>query len=266
MAYNTSLEKLDTIIDLLSGGVVISISGAPVDLSGLVPYTGATTNVNLGTRNLNANTMTANVGDIVSLSADIATIGSASDYVEVEPNGFVHLHGEAKAWYDISMPAITLGTGAVNPSIVNIDNTSIKAYAFIGTGVIADELHGGFELPHEYKEGSDLEMHLHWCPQTNDVGTVIWQLEYAWVNDGISISGSNIISTSAACTGTAWEVKTADFSFISGAGKTIGGRFLYRLFRDPAHADDTYGFNAVLLEVGAHILVDAFGSRNEYTK
>jgi hypothetical protein len=30
----------------------------------------------------------------------------------------------------------------------------------------------GFEIPHTYREGSDLEVHLHWAPSSTNTGRV----------------------------------------------------------------------------------------------
>jgi hypothetical protein len=41
---------------------------------------------------------------------------------------------------------------------------------------------------------------------------------------------------------------------------------VFRLFRDPADVADTYGFDAVLLDVGLHYEKDTVGSRQVTTK
>ena len=66
--------------------------------------------------------------------------------------------------------------------------------------------------------------------------------------------------------GTAWALRRSDFPTISGTNHQIGDRFLFRIFRDPADAADTYGFDAAILDVGIHYEKDTMGSRGITTK
>jgi len=52
----------------------------------------------------------------------------------------------------------------------------------------------------------------------------------------------------------------------SGAGKTMGSRFVFAIFRDPADVDDTYGDYAAVTDAGAHYEKDGFGSRQMLVK
>lgn len=51
-----------------------------------------------------------------------------------------------------------------------------------------------------------------------------------------------------------------------GAGKTIGSRFVFNLFRDPADAQDTYGADVAITDVGTHYEIDSIGSRQMLIK
>ena len=159
------------------------------------------------------------------------------------------------------MSGQSLGTGPVAPGVIALNATGILTYAFIGTGVLADELHGSLETLHDYLEGSDIVPHIHWCPTTADVGNVKWQIEYIWLSRTGTIGASTTISVTTAAGGTAWALKRSDFPTISGVGRQIGDRFAFRIFRDPADVADTYGFNAAILDVGIHYEKDTVGSR-----
>lgn len=196
----------------------------------------------------------------------VTQLGGASDYTEIEADGTIRNNGNATTWNDINLPGLALGTGPVAPAIIAISTTGIRIYAFIGTGVNPDELHGSLETLHDYLEGSDIVAHVHWMPSTNDVGNVKWQLEYIWMSRTGTVSGSTTISVTTAAGGTAWTAKRSDFPTISGTGRVIGDRFIFRIFRDPADAADTYTHDAGLLDFGLHYDRDTMGSRGIATK
>jgi len=192
-------------------------------------------------------------------------IGDATNYSEFEADGTLKMNGAATVFNDINLSANALGTGASSPSKAAIASTTIRTYAFNGTAT-ADELHGSFEIPHSYKEGSNLSFHVHWMPTTAGAGDVKWQLEYFWINEGGTASTSDTVSITTTAGGTAWVEKISTFADISGASKTSQGRFAFRIFRDPSDVADTYGDSAALLDVGVHFEEDTIGSRTVNAK
>jgi hypothetical protein len=117
------------------------------------------------------------------------------------------------------------------------------------------------EILHNYREGSDIIPHVHWCATTTGAGNVVWQLEYAWINGGGTITTSTTVTVTVATTTVVGQEVRTSFGAISGTGKTMGGRFVFRLFRDPAHASDTYGADAATMDFGIHYEIDTVGSR-----
>lgn len=166
---------------------------------------------------------------------------------------------------DENVGGISLGKGASAPDLVSIGATSIRTYAFDGNA-ITEELEGCMEVPHSYKEGTDLVFHVHWMPTTNAAGNVKWQLEYEWENFGGTFGGSTTISVVDAAGGTAWVEQRVNIGTISGSGKTIGSQFVFRLFRDPTDGSDTYGDDAAILTVGFHYERNTLGSRQITSK
>ena len=199
-------------------------------------------------------------------STDLFKIGDGVNFTRVEADGTVVFKGDATTFNDINISGLALGTGPAAPAVIAIAGTGIRAYAFIGTGVLSDELHGSIETLHDYLEGSNIVPHVHWMPSTNDVGNVKWQLEYIWISRTGTVAGSTTIDVTVAAGGTAWTLHRTDFPTIDGTGRVIGDRFMFRLFRDPADGSDTYGFNAALMDIGVHFESDTLGSRQVTTK
>jgi hypothetical protein len=188
------------------------------------------------------------------------------DYTGIEADGTVRFLGDATVFNDINISGNSLGVGPVAPGTVALVGSGILTYAFIGTGVQVDELHGSVEILHDYEEGSEIVPHVHWMPTTNDAGNVKWQMEYIWFNRGATAGASATISTVAAAGGTAWVGHISSFPGISGVGMEMGSRFSFRIFRDPADGSDTYEHPVALLDIGIHYEVDTIGSRTVGSK
>jgi hypothetical protein len=169
-------------------------------------------------------------------------------------------------WEDENIAGITLGAGSSGPDLIALNTTPINVYAFDG-GATIEQLYGMIEIPHAYKQGSDITLHIHWMPTTTGTGNVKWGINYQWVNAGDVYSSSATLATvTVAASGTAWDGTNTDVVVISGTGKNISSQFAFRLFRDPSDAADTYAGDAALINVGIHYQKDGNGSNNITSK
>ena len=131
------------------------------------------------------------------------------------------------------------------------------------------------QLPHNYKEGSDLEGHLHWTPcdrgNEENGATVGWKADYSWANRVTAFAASATIDLSDACSGTDdLHEKTASVT-ITGTGKEISSMLLIRLYRSDTGADDTWAGTSnaqspAILELDFHFEIDSLGSDLERSK
>jgi hypothetical protein len=127
------------------------------------------------------------------------------------------------------------------------------------------------QIPHAWKEGSELSPHLHWCKTTSASGTVAWKLEVKhWPIGGV-LDGSwtdlGTYTTTATGTpdnNTANEHLITGFDEIDMEGYKISHCLLYRLTRDVS--EDTYGASARVIEFDTHYQTESFGSNRLYQK
>jgi len=128
------------------------------------------------------------------------------------------------------------------------------------------------QIPHSYKEGTDIEVHVHWTPAIGGVQAVHqvrWGLECTWVNMGATFGNPTTLYGS---TPTPDEQLIANRHYVTelgdldGTGKTISSMLVCRLFRNATHEDDDYTGDAGLLEIDFHYEIDRPGSREEYVK
>lgn len=182
--------------------------------------------------------------------------------------GWLKMEGDGRVWKDLNLGGVNLTKAASNqPNLVSIGTTDVKAYAFEGGGA-TEELHGGFELQHDYAEGTDLKPHLHWYPATAGGGSTNakWFLEY-WISvEGTTVESGTTSVVSSVPT-TAWEQVFVDFdSVISGTNLLIASQIHFRLYRDSGDVDDDYTGDAVLSTVGIHYELSSIGSRQTAIK
>jgi len=193
-------------------------------------------------------------------------LGNNSSNSTFETDGTLVYNGNATVWEDVNLAGLELGAGASTPDLVDVNNTGLQLRAFDGTAIV-EQLYGTIELPHSYKEGSNITMHVHWMPTTTETGNVRWKIDYKWVNAGdVYTNTVTTQSTDGAASGTAWDGTNTDFSTITGTGKTISSHFVFRLYRDPTDVNDTYAADAAVIQIGIHYEKDTNGSRTITTK
>jgi len=169
---------------------------------------------------------------------------------------------------DIDFEGITLATGNSAPDLINFyGQGNIIGRSFDG-GSTLEQLYGGGELLHFYKENGDVSFHVHWMPSTATAGTVKWFLEYTWYNME-SLPQQPIVNTISVLDqagGVAWFPRVVAFPDISGQGKKTGSHFRFRIYRNPSDVEDTYPNDAAFDSAGLHVPVDSNGSRQIFIK
>jgi hypothetical protein len=195
--------------------------------------------------------------------------GTNTDNTTFESDGTLKFNGAATVFDDITPSSVTIGSGATAPAFTTY-NGALAAYEFVGTGGTTHQLNMGFQLPHGYKEGSDIVPHIHlFVPDNVTGGTIKFYLEYTWTNidqtgavSPTTISGTLTRGASAGINNNA----VLTFTTVSGSGKTISSMFMCRIYRDPADVADTFGASVWLKSSDLHFEKDTIGSRQITTK
>jgi len=175
-------------------------------------------------------------------------------------------------WEDLRMPV----------NVVRVPTTAPPGWDAFKTGLeilwfdpdTDNQVYFATQLPHAYKEGTNIVFHTHWTPAANgNLNEVVnWGLEYSWANTGDDFPGTTTIYANAHIPTDATLVADrhyrTDFAEISGAGKEISSILMGRFFRDAdgSGGTDDYGDNAGLLEIDIHYQLNTLGSRQIATK
>lgn len=173
-------------------------------------------------------------------------------------------------WDDLRIAGLALTLGAQAPGL-EVFRDGLKLYAFAAAGPV-EEVHFTVQLPHSYKEGTDLIPHVHWGHKIAAPGDnlgVSWKMEYAWVNQSGVLGASTTIEAAEEWTTSPpvqyKSIYTA-FPSISGVGKTISSQLVCRLYRDNADDQDDFVEDVMLVEVDFHYQMDSPGSKRELVK
>lgn len=209
--------------------------------------------------------------------------GDGSDRFVVDKSGFATVR---PVWDDLRVPLVGVQAGGLKPPAWaqfmddGAGSVGVYGWAFGDEAVEANEeqLFFAAQLPHTYKEGTDIRVHVHWSPAIGGAAGefVKWGLEYTWVNINGTYGNTAIITSDASSADAATTSEDASMvadkhyvtkiGVISGAGQTISSMLVCRVFRNSSHADDDLAEDAFGLEIDFHHQVDTMGSRQELIK
>ncbi len=169
-------------------------------------------------------------------------------------------------WEDLNVApfATSLGPNIQAPNIVKFKDNgagSSGVYVYGFDEKKEEELFFSVQLPHSYKENSDIRPHVHFTTPTQTATNITWNLEYTWHNVNGVIGDTTILTSSIACPA-AYTHTICSLGSISGVGKTVSSILNCRLSRSAAG----YVGNAILLSVDFHIQLDTIGSGSELSK
>ena len=200
--------------------------------------------------------------------------------LNIDEDGHLTLSGDATVWEDLRFPASSAKRlGFSDPDWVQLQDDgagSTGVYALGFDSSTDQEVFFAVQLPHEWKEASNITAHVHWAPSVvtaSDYG-VTWALEYTWANIGV-INGSGTpvafpttttITKSDIDTFTAKEHRMVSFTAITATSKEMSSMLMCRLYRDVSDTDDDYANDALLLEFDIHYEIDSLGSNTVSSK
>jgi hypothetical protein len=118
------------------------------------------------------------------------------------------------------------------------------------------------QLPHKYKEFSDLLFHIHYVPEDNAAGNVRWVFTHSWASLNSAFPTATSVTTIIATPEVTDQHTLGSIATMTADNtKRISSILLCSLTRTGTHADDTYNSKAIyLVSADFHILLDAMGS------
>ena len=153
--------------------------------------------------------------------------------------------------------------GAASPAALSqIGTTGVYAYTFTDGDT---KSYHDLQLPHNYKEGTDLIPHIHFAPTTTATYTGTWTLTYVeWLGGygGAPMLGPTTITAAFNSAMTQYEMQSINFSSVmSGAGRSISS-----MVHATLSLSLTAGTSVLLNGLDAHYQIDRFGSTLPFSK
>lgn len=194
----------------------------------------------------------------------------SGNYTYFESDGTLVHAGDSTTFDDLPPVPITAARlGATAPTLATFVG-NIQQYTFDNTN---DYVIGATEITHKYKEGTDLDIHVHWATNGTDGTdrTVKWQVEYQVANIDTSFtyaySGSTTVSGEVTIPASTADRSThiLDAGTIDGTNLKIGAYIVWRFERIASSGTEPTA-DPFALAVGFHMNQDTTGSRQEYTK
>lgn len=229
--------------------------------------------------------------DLITLAANLLTIAgeikattaklgdvAGGNYSEIESDGTLKLNGNATVWDDIRItPGSFDRPGVADPAYVAYYPAGGGLGVYLPEFAKNDFASFTIQLPHGYKQGTDISVHLHWTPgdrgNEENGATVGWKVDYSWANADGTFGAMATADLSDACDGTDHKHQMTPQVTIDGhtTPKTISSMLMCNIRRSDTGADDTWasavsGQLPLLLEVDFHFEIDTIGSRTILTK
>lgn len=209
-------------------------------------------------------------------NAKLQVVGTArigeytNNFTEFEADGTLKMNGTATVFEDVNAAVAAAKTPAANFPDWATFTTNTSAYTF-KLNDYADL--GTIEIPHSYKEGSDLEVHLHLATNGTNNATERKVKYIIYYTYGISDNGSNQFITEASLTAeltipaNQLDKSTYYLSMgtIPGTGIKIGTQLKMRIKRIAGTGTEPVN-NPFLGQVGVHFQKDTIGSRTMTSK
>ena len=164
-------------------------------------------------------------------------------------------------WFDIVSEFYTRG-GPAAPGVSSFIG-GIYLLEFSDTDTL--EAFANFHIPHAYKPGTMIYPHVHFSVQSNSAGTVRWGFEYTFARSAASTGQTAFPATTTIYIDYAVPANSAYKHFIAEAGEGLGipgthievdGMVLARVFREPAHPNDTFVGSVWAITSDLHTEVD----------
>ena len=201
-------------------------------------------------------------GDLIPCEDGIYDIGSAVNSWANAWVGFLWLTDEC--WDDVSIAMAQVRTpAALAPTWTTYKSSQVPAFSDTQVNV----LYFSTQLPHSYKEGSDIEFHIHVAYPDAVAGNSVWYLTYSWANDGEAFPAPLGVQVTKPSIGIVDGHERMEIvANIDGTGKKISSVLLCSIQRTGTHGDDNYGNVIYLVSGDFHIQKDSVGSRTQNVK
>jgi hypothetical protein len=183
-------------------------------------------------------------------------------------------YGDGAAWDDLRFPASRFQLGAARPPALVVWATDgagsqgVLALEFADEPVNEEQVFFDAQMPHGWREGSQLDVHIHYSPEDTTVCNYRMCVEYMVASIGSNFPANTTVTcVDFASSAIATKHSLVDLIDITMTGETISAVVKGRLVRNSAHVNDTCNGKKLYLHTfDIHHELDRPGSRSELSK
>lgn len=177
------------------------------------------------------------------------TIAEGTDTIKID----------ATQWGCEAYTSGTFAGGVSDPDMASVGGTTLYQPHFAGLASL-EEVHGTMKVPANALPGDTLFMATRAAPATTGAGNYTFHFYYSIINNTgtttITSVEDSLVATTAA-SGTAYEFTTIELGYITGLNPN--DCILFRFFRDPGDATDTYGADVACIGAGFKYRIRSLG-------
>lgn len=171
-------------------------------------------------------------------------------------------------WDDLRVP---LSNTIINPAKSEPDfedrGDGMFAWGFDADNDSTNVLNFTTQTPHEKKDSSEIEAHIHWQPDGTNTGSVVWKLIYSVSNINSTWTTTDTLRVIDPADGIALKHQVIDLGEIAGSDSLrTSACIVGTIARIDDATEDTYTGTAFGIELDFHYQIDRPGSEEEYTK
>lgn len=243
------------------------VTGSPVTSAGTLSFSWSTSPTSDNTPNAlvkRGESGEVSVGDVTTTS-----LTSTSTTTEnVLAHTLIQKVAGDYGWNDITS-FIDTRNGGNAPSLTTYRD-GIKLWEF--SAGVTKEVFSNYHIDHDYKIGTVVYPHVHWTPNTTSTGTVRWGFEYTVAKGFQQSSGSDYAATTTVYVEQTIDANSQYRHFtaevvladaIPSTNLEPDAIILMRVFRDAAHANDTFPDPVYLTSIDLHYQVERASTKNK---
>jgi len=219
------------------------------------------------------------IDSLVASTGAAQTIATDIDFTGAVTVDGVDINGNLKAktaiaatdvgWRDNIVDIVVKGSGANSPAW-SIIRDGIYGYEFNGTATL-HEFWVKFHIDHDYKLGSAIFPHVHFCiGNSANTGNIKWFFEYTIAKGHQQATGSDFAATTtvsqvqAITAGSQYKHYVCEYSTgITDAKLEPDSIIMMRIYRDGADAGDTFPDSVWGICADLHYQFDRYGTLNK---
>ncbi|KKL70702.1 hypothetical protein LCGC14_2102290 [marine sediment metagenome] len=124
------------------------------------------------------------------------------------------------------------------------------------------------QMPHRYKEGSDIDFHIHTCWPDGAAGDTIWNFTHSWANIDDDFPAETTVAAVTIASPANQDNLQLDTiaATITGSGKKISSVILCSLQREGTAVADDYDNVTYMVALDFHVPRNTLGSRTKLLK